>query len=168
MTSYRRSPLPIKMSLNYTMFWLFLAGLATAKDIPRMPAETLSSPTVSFASAITPAPYLHKDLFKRVIATCGFVRGDSGTFYLHSTCIFDHWQLTFITAAPVTCSEGYNCVQAGKYSQGFACCNEVECLADWGICRPYGQKGCMGNSLEDDVCASIYGPILQWSVFMLS
>lgn len=70
--------LTVAMLRKFTIL-LLLAGLATAKDIPRMPKETLGSLTAPSASIITPAPYVDDSLFKRIIATCGFIRGDSGT-----------------------------------------------------------------------------------------
>ncbi|USP81105.1 hypothetical protein yc1106_08379 [Curvularia clavata] len=131
------------MSPKFTVFSLLLAGLATAKDIPRMPKETLASPTVPLTSAITPAPYVNGNLFKRLIATCGFIRGDS--------------------ASPVTCGAGYNCVTTIRTALGFACCNNVECSNNWGACRAYGQTDCMGYDLDEGTCSSILGSILQCS-----
>ncbi|EMD96184.1 hypothetical protein COCHEDRAFT_1069667, partial [Bipolaris maydis C5] len=105
--------------------------------------QTLTSPTLAPASAITPAPLAHEDVFKRAIGTCGFIRGDS--------------------ASPVTCGAGYNCVTTIRAQFAFACCNNIECINDWSICRPFGQTDCMGNNLPDDTCSRIYGSILQCS-----
>ncbi|RMZ74332.1 hypothetical protein GMOD_00003354 [Pyrenophora seminiperda CCB06] len=41
-------------------------------------ATSVGQTTLSPASVITPAPVVREDIFKRAIATCGFVRGNSG------------------------------------------------------------------------------------------
>ncbi|XP_014559451.1 hypothetical protein COCVIDRAFT_24177 [Bipolaris victoriae FI3] len=128
---------------KFGVLFLLLAGLALARDIPQVPVQTPTSPTLAPASAITPAPLAHEDVFKRAIGTCGFIRGDS--------------------ASPVTCGAGYNCVTTVRAQYAFACCNNVECINDWSVCRPFGQTDCMGNNLPDDTCSRIYGSILQCS-----
>ncbi|EMD69090.1 hypothetical protein GGP41_004895 [Bipolaris sorokiniana] len=122
---------------KFGVLFLLLAGLALAREIPP------TSPTIAPASTITPAPLAHEDVFKRAVGTCGFIRGDS--------------------ASPVTCGAGYNCVTTLRAQYAFACCNNVECIDDWSVCRPFGQKDCMGNNLPDDTCSRIYGSILQCS-----
>lgn len=67
---------------KFGILFLLLAGLALARDIPQVPVQTLTSPTLAPASAITPAPLAHEDVFKRAIGTCGFIRGDSGIYSL--------------------------------------------------------------------------------------
>lgn len=63
----------------------------------------------------------------------------------------------------MTCQEGYNCVTTAHAFAAFACCNNVECLSDWGLCQEYGaQKNCNGYSLPPATCSSIYGSILSW------
>jgi hypothetical protein len=74
--------------------------------------------------------------------------------------------LTNETASPLTCPENYNCMITMHLELNFGCCNNIECAENWGICRDYGQKGCMGNALDDVVCASIVGSILQWYVLL--
>ena len=65
-----------------SLFYLHLcalASLAFAKDIPNLTAQAASMRETVPASVITPAPVLHGDIFKRSLATCGYVRGNSGT-----------------------------------------------------------------------------------------
>ncbi|KAI2483903.1 hypothetical protein Ptr902_02843 [Pyrenophora tritici-repentis] len=114
--------------------------LAAAKDVPGVAVREMGAKAEAPASVITPAPIVHGDLFKRAIATCGFIRGNS--------------------ASAVTCPQDYNCITT---KSAFACCNNVECKGNWGFCRPYGESGCNGFDLPESVCASIYGSILQCS-----
>jgi hypothetical protein len=67
-------------------------------------------------------------------------------------------------ASPLTCPENYSCMTTVRLELQFGCCNNIECISAWGICRNYGQKDCMGNNLDDGLCSSIVGPILQWYV----
>ncbi|KAF1993614.1 hypothetical protein P154DRAFT_395171, partial [Amniculicola lignicola CBS 123094] len=95
------------------------------------------------ASVITSAPVIHSDVFKRDIATCGFIRGNS--------------------ALPLTCPQNYNCITTFRFVLAFGCCNNIECLDNWATCREYGQNNCMGVNLDEAVCSSIYGSILKCS-----
>jgi hypothetical protein len=56
-----------------------LAALVLGKDIPNPQVQATGVQVAIPASLITPAPVLHGDIFKRSIATCGFIRGNSGT-----------------------------------------------------------------------------------------
>ncbi|KAK1907276.1 hypothetical protein P3342_005601 [Pyrenophora teres f. teres] len=118
-----------------------LVWLAAAKGVPGVAVRVTGSKAAVPASVITPAPVVYGDIFKRAIATCGFIRGNS--------------------ASAVTCPQDYNCITT---KSAFACCNNVECKGNWGMCRPYGQNDCNGVDLPDPVCASIYGSILQCSI----
>ncbi|KAH7377275.1 hypothetical protein BKA66DRAFT_588825 [Pyrenochaeta sp. MPI-SDFR-AT-0127] len=101
--------------------------------------------TTSPKSIITSPPVFHADLFKRAIATCGYIRGNS--------------------ASPLTCPDGYNCATTAHALPVFACCNSIECINDWGVCQDYGQTDCQpqGIKLPASVCSSIYGSILSCS-----
>ncbi|KAH9864875.1 hypothetical protein IAQ61_008820 [Plenodomus lingam] len=103
----------------------------------------MSTLTTDAANMITAPPVLHNDLGKRAIATCGYVSGNS--------------------ASPLTCPNGYNCATAIHTDAVFGCCNNIECLDDWGWCRDFGQGGCQGFDLEEGVCTGIFGPVLQCS-----
>jgi len=122
---------------------LSIAALVAGKDIPNPHVRATGVQVAIPESLITPAPVLHGDIFKRSVATCGFVRGNS--------------------ELPITCAEDYNCITTQQLDLGFACCNNVECLDNWATCRPYGQTDCFGYSLPADTCSSIYGSILQCS-----
>lgn len=68
------------MKIKIRFYVLALATLATAENIQK-PHISKTKTSVS-ERIITAAPVLHNDLFKRAIATCGFVRGNSGTHVL--------------------------------------------------------------------------------------
>ncbi|KAL1792579.1 hypothetical protein ACET3X_009086 [Alternaria dauci] len=131
------------MRLCLPLLVLSISSLVLAKYIPEEEVQSTRVQAAISASLITPAPQLQGDIFKRSIATCGFVRGNS--------------------ALPITCAEDYNCVTTQHIQLGFACCNNIECLDNWATCRPYGQTDCMGVALPEDTCSSIYGSILQCS-----
>ncbi|KAH6870272.1 hypothetical protein BKA58DRAFT_173730 [Alternaria rosae] len=131
----------IRTSLRFCA--LSIGALVAGKNIPNPQVRATGVQVAIPESLITPAPKLHDDIFKRSIATCGFIRGNS--------------------ALPVTCAENYNCITTQHLELGFACCNNVECLDDWTTCRPYGQTDCFGYALPEDTCTSIYGSILQCS-----
>ncbi|KAH9875046.1 hypothetical protein J1614_004534 [Plenodomus biglobosus] len=103
----------------------------------------MSTQTTEATSVITPPPIVHNGLEKRAIATCGYISGNS--------------------ASPLTCPNGYNCATATHTDPVFGCCNNIECLDDWGWCRDFGQGGCQGYDLDDTVCTSFLGPLLQCS-----
>jgi hypothetical protein len=65
------------MSSEFRFLVLALATLSTAQNIEE-PQRTITKASIS-ASLITPAPIVHGDVFKRAIATCGYIRGNSGT-----------------------------------------------------------------------------------------
>jgi hypothetical protein len=75
MMKYRNVLLSSKMELGFFYYVFAFGSLVTASQIRNLPAQARAVP----ASVITPAPILHGDVFKRSIATCGFVRGNSGT-----------------------------------------------------------------------------------------
>jgi len=66
--------------MRFHLILLASAVLAAAKAMPNKAAEAFPpSATLPQGSIITPAPQFHDNLLKRSIATCGFVRGNSGT-----------------------------------------------------------------------------------------
>jgi hypothetical protein len=81
MMKYRNVPLSATMKLGFFYCVFGFVSLVTASNIRNLPTQARA---VS-ASVITPAPVLHGDVFKRSIATCGFVRGNSGTHAFNNT-----------------------------------------------------------------------------------
>jgi hypothetical protein len=79
MTMYRSVSLSISMRLKFCFRLLAFASLVSAHDVRNIPVQATLAQAVP-ASLITPAPVLHDDIFKRSIATCGFIRGNSGTY----------------------------------------------------------------------------------------
>ncbi|KAF2850939.1 hypothetical protein T440DRAFT_423772, partial [Plenodomus tracheiphilus IPT5] len=128
-----------KCSLVATLAKLVTAVSAREDQI----IHTMSTQTTEATSVITPPPIIHDELAKRALATCGYVSGNS--------------------ASPLTCPNGYNCATAMHTDYVFGCCNNIECLDDWGWCRDFGQGGCEGYDLGEAVCTSIFGPVLQCS-----
>lgn len=45
----------------------------------------------------------------------------------------------------------------------WACCNEVECLGNYGTCIDYLSKGCYGGQIDLQYCSIGFGTILSWS-----
>ncbi|KAF1962078.1 hypothetical protein CC80DRAFT_588694 [Byssothecium circinans] len=118
--------------------WAIASASLVAADSPG-DLHAGINPTTSLKSVITPPPAFHAELFKRALATCGYIRGN--------------------TASPLTCADGYNCVTTSHALRVFACCNNIECIQDWGICQEYGAQ----NSYDGDIYSSIYGQILKCS-----
>jgi hypothetical protein len=79
LTIYRIVSPSIAMELQHCLHLFAFASLVVAKDIPNLPARAASTQDTVPASVITPGPVLHGDVFKRSIATCGYIRGNSGT-----------------------------------------------------------------------------------------
>jgi hypothetical protein len=75
MMKYRTVSPSTMMKVGFFYYVFVFASLVTANNIRDLPTQARAVP----ASVITPAPVLHDDVFKRSIATCGFVRGNSGT-----------------------------------------------------------------------------------------
>jgi hypothetical protein len=67
------------MRLRLYLYTFVFASMVTAKDVQNLPVQATTTRAAVPASIITPAPVLHDDVFKRAIATCGFIRGNSGT-----------------------------------------------------------------------------------------
>jgi hypothetical protein len=67
------------MRSNLYLCALSIAALVVGKDVPNPQVRATRVEEATPASLITPAPLLHGDIFKRSIATCGFIRGNSGT-----------------------------------------------------------------------------------------
>ncbi|KAF1972861.1 hypothetical protein BU23DRAFT_144548 [Bimuria novae-zelandiae CBS 107.79] len=128
------------MKLGFCMWVIAFAPLVAA-DSPEYLHAGITL-TASLKSVITPPPDFHAELFKRTLATCGYIRGN--------------------TASPLTCADGYNCVTTVRALSLFACCNNIECVQDWGICQEYGAQDSCGG-LPQELCSSIYGPVLKCS-----
>ncbi|KAF2707709.1 hypothetical protein K504DRAFT_435623 [Pleomassaria siparia CBS 279.74] len=130
------------MYLNY---WVHLVAYAlpAAANVTETVQNVLFkvTPTSSRGSVITYPPVLPVNIFKRSIATCGYVRGNS--------------------VSPLICGNDYNCITSMGIQAAFACCNNIECPDNWGICQDYGQNNCQGSNLDPAVCSSIYGSILH-------
>jgi hypothetical protein len=47
-----------------------------------------------------------------------------------------------IIGLPLTCPDGYNCISTVSLQAAWACCNEIQCLGNWGLCNEYGESGC--------------------------
>ncbi|PVH93273.1 hypothetical protein DM02DRAFT_241492 [Periconia macrospinosa] len=138
---YRVDLLSIAMKLGFCM-WVIAFALLAAADSPG-DLHAGITPTASLKSVITPPPAFHAEVFKRALATCGYIRGN--------------------TASPLTCADGYNCVTTAHRGAVpvFACCNNIECVQDWDTCQEYGQNICGG--LPPPSCSSIYGSVLKCS-----
>ncbi|KAI8934852.1 hypothetical protein NX059_008531 [Plenodomus lindquistii] len=137
------STLMVTTTLMFCSFLAIFAKLTSAVFLQEQHTREMSTKTTEATGVITPPPDIHNELVKRAIATCGYVSGNS--------------------ASPLTCPTGYNCATAMHTDYVFGCCNNVECLNDWGWCREFGQSGCQGYDLEEPVCTSILGPVLQCS-----
>lgn len=122
------------------MWAIEFASVVAANRLGDLRAGT--TPTAGLKSVITPPPAFHAKLFKRALATCGYIRGN--------------------TASPLTCVDGYNCITTAHALPVFACCNSIECIQDWGICQEYGAQDSCGG-LPPDSCSSIYGSVLKCS-----
>ena len=66
------------MRLSLRFYVLSIAALVAGKDIPNPQVRATGVQVAIPQSLITPAPVLHGDIFKRSVATCGFIRGNSG------------------------------------------------------------------------------------------
>lgn len=131
-------------------------------------AESTGTERHSHGAVITPAPTLRNQLQRRSIATCAYVRGNSGMCSSRGLEVFKQLKKLILfnfVALPLTCPDGYNCINSLAIQPAWACCNDIECLGNWGLCNEYGASGCGGVNLDTNLCSSIYrAPILQWSV----
>ena len=152
----------------YPNFWFYLivfTQLVAANvmtDIHNTHATTTRPPSAK--SIITPPPAFHGKLFRRAIATCGYIRGNSGTNISVPSAADPTLGLIILLASPLTCPDSYNCITTIIAHEAFACCNSIECLDNWGLCQNYGENNCQGYNLDADICSSIYGSILRWYV----
>jgi hypothetical protein len=74
---YRVDLLSIAMKLGFCMWAIAFASLVAADSPGDLHAGI--TPTASLKSVITPPPAFHAELFKRTLATCGYIRGNTGT-----------------------------------------------------------------------------------------
>lgn len=58
----------------------------------------------------------------------------------------------------MTCPVGYTQTADGAANNFVACCNAVNCYADWHTCIDYGGNGCPYPS----ICSSVYGAYTSW------
>jgi hypothetical protein len=72
----------LPMNLYFCFFIFALAALGAAVDTQNL-QTAITKVAVPANFLVTPAPVPHSDIFKRAIATCGFLRGDSGEFLSH-------------------------------------------------------------------------------------
>ncbi|OAL57306.1 hypothetical protein IQ07DRAFT_675343 [Pyrenochaeta sp. DS3sAY3a] len=134
----------MKLCIWTTMLVLSGVGGADAEGAGEIRnVRAVVTRTTVVQSVITPPPVVHGELFKRAVATCGFVRGNS--------------------ASPLTCPENYNCISTVRAQPAFACCDSIECLNNWGLCNNFGVSDCNGFDLPAGSCSSIYGSILSCS-----
>lgn len=66
------------MRMKFGFFVSCLVWLAASKDVPDVAVRATGAQAAVPASVVTPAPVLYGDIFKRAIATCGYIRGNSG------------------------------------------------------------------------------------------
>ncbi|WPH02327.1 Hypothetical protein R9X50_00519000 [Acrodontium crateriforme] len=95
------------------------------------------APTPSPRLPITQAALLEDRILKRTLDTCGWISGNS--------------------ASPIACPAGYSC-QANILGR-FACCNAIQCSADWFTCQAHDQAPICGG-LDQSICSSIFTSIL--------
>src|SRR3954471_11415762 len=65
-------------------------------------------------------------------------------------------------AYPLTCPSGYNCISTMQALDGWACCNQIQCVGNYQKCVNMG-AGLCSNILDDADCSSIYTSILSCS-----
>jgi len=91
---------------------------------------------------ITPAATLDRALLARGIATCGYISGNG--------------------AYPLTCPAGFSCTSTIQDLDGWACCNQIQCVGNYATCADYGAPLC-ADGLDASACSDIYTSILSCS-----
>ncbi|MCJ1359495.1 MAG: hypothetical protein MMC33_009497 [Icmadophila ericetorum] len=97
----------------------------------------------AYGAIITAPPVLDEKLLqKRGLATCGFVSGNP--------------------TLPLTCPDGFSCTSTVQDVEGWACCDQLQCVGNYRTCANYG-AGLCDDGLDPDSCSSIYTSILSCS-----
>ena len=114
---------------------------------------------------ITQAPRLDDRLLvaRGDVSTCAFVSGDvrkSPMSHFFQLQLRTDTHDLFHLDSPLTCPTSFSCTSTVQDLVGWACCDQIQCVANWYTCVDYGAQLCELN--DPGECSSIYTSILSW------